>query len=1172
KLALTLSVALREDEDASLTYAKPSTGGIVDPTANQAEGFAHEIDNQTDTAPVPASGTVEDDMIAIVLDQDIYEDPRFASLADDSVVYDHFTLTGTDADIASIDISNDGPGGVGKIVFTLSQDVDELDTVLVTYLPDSGTIRIREDEDGERRAQINSYQLRNQTATPPAVASATLDGTALALVFDRALDEDAGVEASWFTTEADALQVDSASLSGATVSLVVSPSATENAEYKLTYTPPDSGGLSSASGPLAAGFTEPVDNVTDYAPTPTELSTDTQGDEIYLLFDQRLDPGVNVDSSWFNTAPSVEIAVVTYVAVDGEERQLKFELEIATPVREGVAYALTYTAPAVGGLRDDDAPKRVQSFSNPLDNRVDVAPQLESASVNGRVFRLEFDQQLDEDAAPPPSCEVLQLEDPDIDCSDPEEYTWFIVERTDGERIEIESVDIAGDTVVLQLGARVDKGDTLSVGYLPKSYDNDGRNLRDVSTPAHTVDGFTVPGTDYPGIALENVTPARATSVRLNREQANMLRAGFDSDLGGNAGVDPTSFTVTADALAIGVQRVTALGMGLSIRLTSPIPECATVRTEYVPGEPPLVDSDGRPIEAFAFDVENLLAADLGLACAAWDGAAVALTLGAETQLSEQVETAWSLRVGDEFREFSSEAPADGAVRLIPAAPVCLGEDVEFVWARPDPPGAWSWQRRISRTAPCAESAVAERTELRVTFDQALDPTLPVATELTVRGDADITEVISIDGPTLLLRLRSPGIRAGQEVELAYSGTSLTGDGLAVGPFTIAVRDATEPPRFVSGFGVGELIALSFDQPLLPRAVAASRFILAGIDDEPNISQVEIGGSSLYLHLASNLPDEPDLFGVVYLARSSGGLAGLASARVPDSVFVVDNYTETPPRVVAVEVVRRSLDVRFDQRVDGREAQAADFVVHAGRRRLEVTEMEWSRQGVVLTLSDRVTSPDAVRLTYAPRGAGRVRDLSGNELAKFEFWADNVTRAAGSMAEIVEEARLRSGSGGTTFARELVRGVVGSDGIRVTIMPGAGETSVAHGAALLAVDAAKLDEAQVTLRWSRLQEASDVLAHLEQVPPWCWGKDDSGRTTAWWLGESDQHGVPSDRGIAVTTFGAVGAGARGADCVLDLISGEWRFRRPGDTLRSPALILSRESGSGPGSRPWPLAR
>ena len=1177
-LTLTLSTALSEGEAASLTYTQPERDGIVDPTGHRTASFSEAIENRTDTAPAPVSGTVVDAEIVILLDQDIYDDPRFHD--DDGYPTEHFTVSGIDAftTIDFVQVSNDGPGGVGKIVITLSANVGPDDAVSVRYFPDSGTIRIREDEADERRAEINGYVLQN--LTPARAESATVDGATLIVTFDHALDDCMLPQASDFAVRVDdaPATVASAGIQDGELALTLSESVIEDATVVLAHAASESSPLLGMNGGAAESFEMlTVENLTDYAPFVVEVWTDEEGTNVFVRFDQRLAPLRTIEREWFDIVqeglPELEIRTVVRDPDVGDDTQLLIELEDAELIREGADVTLEYRAPDSGGLQDDDAPNRVLSFIEVVDNRVDVEPRVERVMVNGNVLTVNFDQPLDPESVPPASCEKLRQEDSQVDCQEPEEFTWFTVVRDEEEIIPIESVVVSGVTVVLELGERVGKGETVKIRYEGKSYDGDGRNLRDVASPGHPVNDFTIPSPDYPGIETENVTPARATGALLNRDEADTLRVEFDHDLDSAAAVDLSTFTVTADGSAVGVQSVSASGTELSILLTTGIPECAIVAVGYELGDPPLVDldgrlvdSDGRLIEAFRFDVANLIDPELGLACVAWDGGAMALSFGADSQTPDGLESELTLRVEGGAREFSLEA-SDGVVRLIPAAPICLGEVAQVVWTRPDPADERSWTRTIERAAPCAVSAVAEGTELRVAFDQALDPALPSASDFMLDGEASVAAVVSIEGATLVLRLGSAGIDAGQEVDLTYSGSSLIGGGLTVAPFTIPVSNRTEPPRFVSGFGVGELIALTFDQPLLSRSVPASRFILAGFDEEPKISRVEISGTSVYLHLASKLPDEPDLFGVVYLAKASGGLAGVSGARLGNGVFVVDNYTETPPGIAAAEADRRTLDVRFDQRVDGREATVADFVVYAGRRRLDVTEMTWSKQGVVLTISERVTSPDAVRLTYAPSGESRVRDLSGNELAALEFWADNVTKAPKAMAALVEEAKLRS-QGGTTFARELVRGVAEGDGIRVTILPGIGTTNVAYRAELLSVDAAGLRDGPVTVRWSRLEDASALLAELEHVPSWCWDADHPDAVMAWWLGESDPHGVPTDRGVAVSVTGAVGAGVRGVDCVLDLVSGAWRFWRRGDVLTSPALILSREAGTGFRSDPW----
>jgi len=409
----------------------------------------------------------------------------------------------------------------------------------------------------------------------------------------------------------------------------------------------------------------------------------------------------------------------------------------------------------------------------------------------------------------------------------------------------------------------------------------------------------------------------------------------------------------------------------------------------------------------------------------------------------------------------------------------------------------------------------------------------------------------------LSLELAPPGLSSKAGAFLVYRGTSLRGGGLTVGAFRLPITDQTEPPALVSGYGVDDLIVLQFDQPLLVQTVPAARFLLVGPGLEVTVESVEIGGSSVYLGLSSGLRDGPDLFGVVYLARERGGLAGPTGSRVPDSVFLVQNYTETPPSVLSVVVDSRRAVVTFDQRVDGTDARARDFVVLVGRRRIEATGLEWSQSSVVISLAERVTSLDSVLLLYRPGAEGTVRDLSEIPLAGFEIWAENQTDSPEHTEGIVEDARLRSSAGGTTFERELARGFASSGGFRVVALPGTGRSSVAQGDVRVSIDAGRLSSGAQVMHLSSLRDAGEALKHFERVPAWCRGDDESVTINAWLVGESDVHGVPTDRGVSVSIAGLLDGGWTSRVCVLDLITGRWSAWRPEGVIATPSLILER---------------
>ena len=1186
-LSLTLSAGLKEDEAASLTYTKPAEDGIVDPTGNQAAGFSTAIDNQTDTAPVPVSGTVDEDTIVIILDQELADDHRFGEdatcpyPAEDgeeptSYPIEHFTLSGTEATIAFVCVSHEGPGGHGRIEIQLNESVEPGETVVITYFPATGSIRIKDDDASGNRAVFRNYTLTNLTTGPPDFDEATIDGAVLTVVFDQKLDPEVEPEPSWFAVEAAAAEDDSprpwgsdvdiaiaaASVSDKSLVLRVAPSAAEDVEYRLTYSAPATGGLVGESGKAVTGLAAAVSvgNETDYAPFPVAIQTNKTGTLVEVTFDQRFLPTSSKATSWYSFGAGIRVASVDFRAYEHGKPQLAITLATSAPVREGASVRMKYTPPESGGLKDDDGENGgnlVEAFDGAVENLVDVAPLLERVTVNGKVLTITFDQPLDPKFVPPPSCEWLESEIENFDCLQAGEPVWFTVQRNGTGTEPIESVAVDGTTVTLTLSERVRAGDEVGINYELWSLDpEDGWNLRDTSKEPNQVVGFDVPDQQHPDRTIENITPAHPSSVEFDREMPSQIVIEFDGDLEESPSLDADPLTVSVDGSPVIVDGLSTSGSTLTISLSKPVPECSSLELSYGPGESGWLDAAERKIEAFQFPVENLIDQSRGLSCVGSDLGAIALRFSDPAPASEGIEVRWALSVNGEERGFTVEE-SEGVVRLVPDTAVCVGDRVAIVESRSDVETELSLDRVIEEAAPCAVSAIATGTSLRVLFDQPLSQSLPEPGDFVIDDEAGVAGVVGIEGAALSLELVPPGVRSEDQAVLAYSGSLLRGGGLTVGGFRLPITDQTEPPALVSGFGVDDLIVLQFDQPLLARTVPAARFIPTGPGLEVDVRSVEVSGSSVYLHLSSGLRDEPDLFGVVYLARERGGLAGPTGVRVPDGVFLVQNYTETPPSVLSIVVDSRQAVVSFDQRIDGADARPADFVLFAGRRRIEAAALEWFESSVVVSLAERVTSLDSVLLLYRPGAEGRVRDLSAIPLAEFEIWAENRTDAAGDVEEIVQDARLRSSAGGTTFERELARGFASSGGIRFVAMPGAGRSGIAHSNVVLSIDAGRLSSGPLVIHLSSLRDADEALRHFERVPTMCLSDGKSGTTSAWLLGESDLHGVPTDHGVAVSVAGLVKGGWTSAVCVLDLMTGSWSAWRPGGVISTPSLILER---------------
>lgn len=1155
-LSLRLSSPLTEDEEVLLTYAKPTQDGIVDPTGNQAESFTAAIDNQTDTAPVPVSGTAEDKAIIIILDQELAAASLFdLDLDDDSVVLEHFTLAGSDTEdiaVVRVAVSNDGPSGVGRIAITLSHETREGKALSLTYFPDSGTIRIRDDDAGRNRAQINNYPLNNLNDKPPVVESAIVDGTSLIVTFDQALDGESTPDGSAFSLSDDGPAISMASISGETLTLRLATRAVEDVAYRLTYTAPESGKLRDLTGNETVGFTEDVENVTDYAPRFVSVKTNLDGTLVLLRFDQSLDASGTIDKSWFELLPGGAFdSVIMDPDVPGN-LQLKLAVASGSPIREGASVEIAYDPPENEGLKDDDAGNPVESITRTVDNLVDVAPVVEAVTVQGRILEIRFDQLLDVNSVPPTTCQQLEDEGFVDFCAMNPNAEWFVVHLNGQSQMSIDAVELADEVATLTLADAVRKGDAVEVEY-QSVHVPPGRDLQDTSPSPNRV-------IQIDRTTAVNVTPALATSAAFDRSEPDLLSVQFDADLASDQTTDGAPFSVTAGESEIPVESIAASGIELRMRLTAEIPECVSVGVGYEPGEGPLLDSDGHMIEPFSFDVVNLIDLEWGLRCVASDFGGMLLTFG-KAQRPERSGFEWTLSVDGEGRAVHVES-LDDVVRLLPESSVCQGDAVEIQYSSEDVNDALAVSRSVAQAAPCAGSAVANGVSLQLTFDGPLDDVLPDPSDFSLPGNAAVEAIEEIAGVVLAVRLVSPGVRAEQGATIRYTGDDLTGSGLTVGPFSVEISDRTPPPELESAYGVGESIFLVFDQPLISRDVPVSRFIPIGLGDDQSVEHVSVGGNSVYLELSSQLPDDPDVFGLAYVAGARGRLAGLTGSRVGDSVFLVRNYTETPPSLLSAVVDALTVELTFDQPIVDNGALASDFTVAAGRRTNAVTAMTWSEAGVRLTLSERVTSLDAVVVRYAP-GEGRgVRDRSGLPLEAFEVWAENRTSAPGSMAERISDARIRSGSDPARFARELARGFASDDGIRVGIGGGTGSATVARAGMRLSIDAAQIGDSSTRVTVAPIDHVHTVLGELDGVSESCWNPEASGRISAWLIGTSDSRGVPADQRVSVTLRGAYDPFHTVRICVMNLTTGEWQFHARGQPFVGPALLLIRETPAG----------
>ena len=1151
EISLTLSRPLVEDESVTLNYTQPSSNGIADTSGLLAASFSATVDNQTDTPPIPVSGTVDGDLVIIVLDQALIDDPRYER--PEGFPPDQFTLAGVDATVSFVRPRNDGPGGVGRLEITLSRPIIEGESVTIDYFPGGSNFRLLDDDGNGNRAEINHYPLINLADFPPTVVSASVDGVTITVTFDQALDEDQTAPVTAFTLGDEQPAVSSIALSGKIVTLTLAKSVLEDEALTLSYTPPAEGRLSDKTGNLVAAFSQALDNLTDYAPYPVSVQTDEEGLKVFISFDQSLEESGNLDIDWFNFDPPHPINQVLFDVSTVERRTLIIDFKQNVRIGEGMAVSVSYTAPTSGGLQDDDAGLAVASFTRSVTSQVDVAPLFIDGFVQSQLVTLNFDQDLDEDAVPPADCDQLRKQDEDlalIICGPVggEEPTWFRVWRVGDATLDIESVTVTGDQVSLTLSEPVSIGDSIAIEYTWQT-EPDGHSwkLRD--------EGGNEVGNVDP-MSIENITAAAALSANLDRAEPRTITVTFDGPLASDSLPAIASLSVSVDGQPQTVSSVAALERELTVTLQSSVPQCTTVSIGYSADVGEWLDAAAHPILSFDLPVPNLLDTAVGLRCLYSDYGGIVLTFASELGEDAQNPKRWRLWVHNESRQFklnTKERSSGGQVVSLLADPsICVGDAVRIQLLDRSGDALWELNRTIDSAAPCAQSAMAMGRQLAVTFDEPVTARSAQASDFELTGGSSVESIESVDASYLMLQLAEPGLKDRSDSKLSYVGVTLSDGERMVGPFALPVDDQTTAPKLVSARGAYSSVNLRFDQPLWQRAIGATRFKLLGPTDA-SVRDVQLHGSSVTLELSELLPDDPDIVALFYDAGKAGGLAGPTGVRVPSDVYLITNRTETIPRVSQIVADARRVRVTFNQRVIGRPAQTEDFAVQAGFRDIAPTELNWSRDSVSIVLADRITALDAVEVRYEPSAGHEIRDTTGIALSAFREFAANETKRPSSIADRVADAELRASADETTLQRELARGFASTDGVSVQLSGDPGDdAAVARGNLMIQAAIADLESESVQLSATRLLYVDSLRSHLIDIPEPC--QSDSVR--GWWIGESDADGRPSQSRVEVNLSIGDLVPTESHYCVLDLLSNEWQIAAPDQPIYSPALVFT----------------
>ena len=848
-------------DDRVFTHYQPQAGDPklrdLSTPPNEASVFTNKVVTNN-TPPAFSSATVDGTVLAITFDGAL---DGSSTPAPDAF---HVTVGGT-----RVDLEDTGGVSIGGSLVTLAlaDPVISTDTVKVRYTqPADNPLR---DNDNAKRpvATFADQDVTNSTAdaTPPGFVSATVNGAVLKITFDEALDETSEPPAQFFVPRV-AGQLGTTtdiSITGRIVTLTLAQAVTHGQTVQVSYTPTGNLNLlKDRSGNRLAGFQR--NTVTNNTP-PAFSSAAVDGASLTITFDGGLDSGSVPAAGDFAVTVSgsaADLVDTDPVTVNGAV----VTLTLVAAVLASDTVKVRYTQPADSPLRDaDNAMRPVATFAdqdvtNSTSTAADTTlPQFVSATVNGAVLKITFDEALDETSEPP---------------------ARFFIPRVAGQLGTATDISITGRIVTLTLAQAVTHGQTVQVSYTPTG---DLNLIKDRS--GNRLAGFQ-------RNTVTNNTPPAFSSAAVDGASLTIT---FDGGLDSGSVPAAGDFAVTVSGSAadlVDTDPVTVNGAVVTLTLVAAVLDSDTVKVRYTqPDDSPLRDADNamRPVATFADqDVSNSTAADAtppGFVSATVNGAVLKITFDeALDETSEPPAQFFIPRVAGQLGTTTDISITGRIVTLTLAQAVTHGQTVQVSYT---PTGDLNllkdrsgnrlagFQRNTvtNNTPPAFSSAAVDGASLTITFDGGLDSgSVPAAGDfaVTVSGSAaDLadTDPVTVNGAVVTLTLASR-VREVDTVTVGY-----------MAPQTNPLKDADNAMLPVPGFS-GETVAnntggdtvapefssaarhtarqivVTFDEALAPapRLANGAFRVRAGTQNQPLTGAPSVAGATVTLGTQSDLP------------------------------------------------------------------------------------------------------------------------------------------------------------------------------------------------------------------------------------------------------------------------------------------------------------------------------
>ena len=610
----------------------------------------------------------------------------------------------------------------------------------VTYAP--GTNRLR-DTAGNEAAALSSESVTVIDETAPTLLSATVEGTALKLVYDEALKATPAPVASDFTVTVagSARTVSGVAISGATVTLTLSSAVSSGETVTLDYTA-GTNPIQDAAGNQAADLSGQAVDEADTAP-PTLSTATVEGTSLILTYNEALDATSEPAASDFTVTVAGSARTVSGVAVSG----MTVTLTLGSAVTAGQAVTLDYTA-GTNPIQDTSGNDAAGLSAQTVTIVDTMAPVIRGATVEGTTLILTYSEALDGTSTPVAS-----------------DFTVTV----DGSARTVSSVAISGATVTLTLASAVTPGQAVTVAY------TSGTNPIEDAAGNDAAD-LTARAADE----VDTTPPTLSTAT----VEGTTLILTYNEALDGNSTPAASDFTVTVNGSARSVSGVALSGMTVTLSLSSAVTAGQTVTVSYTAGANAIQDAEGNDAAGLSNQAVTIVDTTAPvLRFATVEGTTLILTYGEALKAAPLPATGdFTVTVAGSARSVSSVAISGVTVTLTLSSAVTAGQAVTVSYTAGTNPiqdaagneAADLTNRSVDEVdtmAPTLSSATVARTMLTLTYNEALSPSsAPAGTDFSVvsGGNARTVSDVAVAGSTVTLTL-SPPARPGETVTVSYT-------------------------------------------------------------------------------------------------------------------------------------------------------------------------------------------------------------------------------------------------------------------------------------------------------------------------------------------------------------------------------------------------------------------